>query len=95
MKKIFIFGAGYFGEEVFEYVKNNYNILGFIDSDKKKIKKKIKKKKFLAHQFSKKLNLIKFSLLVCGLKKLKKNWKQILKFLNQSYMYFLYQRYMD
>ena len=45
MKK-FYFGAGYFGEEVFEYVKNNYNILGFIDSDEKKNKKKKKKKNF-------------------------------------------------
>ena len=46
MKKIFIYGAGYFGEEVYENVKNKYKVLGFIDSDKKKIKKKIKKKNY-------------------------------------------------
>ena len=36
MKKIFIYGAGYYGEMVFENIKHKYKILGFIDSDKRK-----------------------------------------------------------
>lgn len=43
MKKIFIYGAGYYGEQVLNKVKNKFEILGFIDSDKKKINKKLKK----------------------------------------------------
>ena len=59
MKKIFIYGAGYFGEEVYENVKNKYKVLGFIDSDKKKIKKKIKKKNIYSPSILKKTNFDK------------------------------------
>ena len=54
MKKIFIYGAGYFGEQVYENIKNNYKILGFIDSDKKKINKKLKKLKIYSPEIIKK-----------------------------------------
>lgn len=54
MKKIFIYGAGYFGEQVYENIKNNYKILGFIDSDKKKINKKLKKLKIYTPEIIKK-----------------------------------------
>ena len=36
MKKIFIYGAGYYGEQVLNKTKKEFEILGFIDSDKKK-----------------------------------------------------------
>ena len=36
MKKIFIYGAGYYGEQVLNKTKKGFKILGFIDSDKKK-----------------------------------------------------------
>ena len=51
MKKIFIYGAGYFGEMVFENIKHKYKILGFIDSDKKKHSKFLKKKKIYSPQY--------------------------------------------
>ena len=40
MKKIFIYGTGYYGLEVYRNVKNKFNVIGFLDSDKKKINKK-------------------------------------------------------
>ena len=43
MKKIFIYGAGYYGEQVLKKVEKKFQIIGFIDSDKKKINKKFKK----------------------------------------------------
>lgn len=51
MKKIFIYGAGYYGEMVFENIKHKYKILGFIDSDKRKNSKFLKKKKIYSPRY--------------------------------------------
>ena len=48
MKKIFIYGAGYYGEQVLNKTKKGFKILGFIDSDKKKINNNLKKFKIYA-----------------------------------------------
>ena len=56
MKKIFIYGAGYYGEMVFENIKHKYKILGFIDSDKKKNSKFLKKKKIYSPRHLDKTN---------------------------------------
>ena len=40
MKRIFIYGSGYYGSQVFKHIKNKFKIIGFIDSDKRKTNKK-------------------------------------------------------
>ena len=55
MKNIFIYGAGNYGTEVYKKIKNKFNVLGFLDSDKKKYKKyKFKKKIFSPEVLKKK-----------------------------------------
>ena len=45
MKKIFIYGAGYYGEQVLNKIKDKFKILGFIDNDTKKIQNNLKNSK--------------------------------------------------
>ena len=56
MKKIFIYGAGYYGEQVLNKIKKEFEILGFIDSDKKKINNNLKKFKIYAPEVLKKVS---------------------------------------
>lgn len=51
MKKAFIYGAGYYGGLVYKKIKHKYNIYGFIDSDKKKEGKFLKKKKIYSPDY--------------------------------------------
>ena len=53
MKKIFIYGAGYYGEQVFNRIRKKYKIIGFIDKDKKKIGKKIMNHRIYSHEIIK------------------------------------------
>ncbi len=59
MKKIFIYGTGYYGLEVYRNVKNKFNVIGFLDSDKKKINKKKINKKIYSLEILKRKNFDK------------------------------------
>ena len=56
MKKAFIYGAGYYGELVYKKIKHKYKINGFIDLDKKKEGKYLKKKKIYSPDYLTKVN---------------------------------------
>jgi len=59
MKKIFIYGSGYYGSQVFKKIKKKFQIVGFIDSDKRKINKKKHGKKIYPIEILKKKTFFK------------------------------------
>src|SRR5210317_30325 len=59
MKRIFIYGSGYYGSQVFKNIKKNFEIIGFIESDKRKKNKKKYGKKIYPKEILKKKTFFK------------------------------------